>query len=153
MQVQHSASLPHRASMLLPFAGNLRAVILAPFQCFCILSPRTCELEHQSTLLGIVRLCSSAEAFLRMIFIHLSQSSHGKPLNTVPLITWYQDAAFRFVAHPTNERKNFWFAQESWAAAELTPPRQAQVPWVQQQVYRPTRNRGTKRRLIRLRPT
>ena len=40
-----------------------------------------------------------------MIFIHLSQSSHGKPLNTVPLITWYQDAAFRFVVHPTNERK------------------------------------------------
>ena len=27
--------------------------MLASFQCFCILSPRTCEPEHQSTLLGI----------------------------------------------------------------------------------------------------
>ena len=56
---------------------------LASFQCFCILSPRACELEHQSTLLGIVRLCSSAEAFLRMIFIHFSQSWHGKPLHRI----------------------------------------------------------------------
>ena len=75
-------------------------------------------------MLGIVRLCSSAEAFLRMIFIQLSQSWHVNPLNTVPLITWYQDAAFRFVIYWTDERKNFWFAQESWAAAELTSPRQ-----------------------------
>jgi hypothetical protein len=45
-----------------------------------------------------------------MIFIHLSQSSHVNPQNTVPLITWYQDAAFRFVIHRTNERKNFWAA-------------------------------------------
>ena len=75
--------------------------------------------------------------------------------------TWYQGAAFRFVVHPTNERKNFWFAQESWAAAELTSPRQARAAWVQQQVLRlraqhhhwPTRNRDTKGRLIRLRPT
>ena len=55
----------------------------APFriapQCFCILSPRTCELEHQSTLLEIIRLCSRGDAFLSMIFIHLSQSWHGKP--------------------------------------------------------------------------
>ena len=35
-----------------------RAFRNAP-QCFCILSPRTCELEHQSTLLGIVRLQQS----------------------------------------------------------------------------------------------
>ena len=73
-----------------------------------------------------------------MIFIHLSQSWHSKPLNTVPLITWYQDAAFRFVIHRTNERKNFWFAQETWAAA------------VVRRCF--TRNRDTKGRLIRLRP-
>jgi hypothetical protein len=52
-------------------------------QCFYILSPRACELEHQSTLLGIVRLCSRAEAFLRLIFIHLSQSWHDKPLHRI----------------------------------------------------------------------
>ena len=81
--------------------------MLASFQCFCILSPRTCELEHQSTMLGIVRLCSSAEAFLRMIFIQLSQSWHVKPPEHSSSITWYQDAAFRFVIYRTNERKNF----------------------------------------------
>ena len=72
----------------------------------------------------------------------------------------YQDAAFRFVVHPTDERKNFWFAQESWAAAELTSPRQARaalgaaagLALMSATPSWPTRNRGTKGRLIRLRP-
>ena len=95
-----------------------------------------------------------------MIFIQLSQSWHVNPLNTVPLITWYQDAAFRFVIYRTNERKNFWFVQESWAAAELTSPRHARAALgaaagllTSATPSLATRNRGTKRRLIRLRPT
>ena len=95
-----------------------------------------------------------------MIFIHLSQSWHGKPLHD-STNTWYQDAAFRFVVHRTNKRKNFWFAQESWAAAELTSPRQARAALGAaaglglraQHHHWPTRNRDTKGRLIRLRPT
>ena len=91
-----------------------------------------------------------------MIFIHLSQSSHVNPQNTVPLITWYQDAAFRFVIYRTNERKN-----SGWAAAELTSPRQARAALgaaaglgLRAQYHHwPTRNRGTKGQLIRLRPT
>ena len=91
------------------------------------------SLSIKARCLGSSAFAAAAEAFLRLIFIHLSQSWHGNPLNTVPLITWYQDAAFRFVIHPTNERKNFWFAQESWAAADLTSPPQARAAWVQQQ--------------------
>ena len=54
-----------------------------------------------------------------MIFIQLSQIWHVNPLNTVPLIIWYRDAAFRFVTYRTDEQKKFWFAQESWAAAVI----------------------------------
>ena len=110
-------SSPHAT----PQPGFCRALVsfeqmLASFQCFCILSPRTCELEHQSTLLGIVRLCSSAEAFLRMIFIHFSQSWHGKPFHRiVPILG--NGVPRSGSIHRTNKRKNFWFAQGSWAAA------------------------------------
>ena len=73
-----------------------------------------------------------------MIFIQLSQIWHVNPLNTVPLIIWYRDAAFRFVTYRTDEQKKFWFAQESWAAAVI------------RRCF--TRNQDTKGRLIRLRP-
>jgi hypothetical protein len=114
-----SACLPHRASMLLPFAGNLRAAI--PGLVSMLLHPLAthCELEHQSTLLGIVRLCSRAEALLRLIFIHLSQST---PLNYLVPRCRVQ------VRHPSDKRaKKFLVCTGSWAAAELTSPRQARA--------------------------
>ena len=99
--------------------GTCGLQFLASFQCFCILSPRICELEHQSTLLGIVRLCSSAEAFLRLIFIDLSQSA---PLNYLVPRCRVQ------VRHPSDKRaKKFLVCTGSWAAAELTSPRQARA--------------------------
>jgi hypothetical protein len=52
---------------------------LAPFRCFCILSPRSCELAQQIAILRVFRLRSGAEAFLRLILIYLSQSWHAVP--------------------------------------------------------------------------
>jgi hypothetical protein len=60
-----------------------------------------------------------------LIFIHLSQSWHVKPPESVLLITWYQDAAFWFVIYRTNERKISGLHRKAGAAAELTSPRQA----------------------------
>jgi hypothetical protein len=96
---------------------------LASFQCFRILSPRNCELEQWTSPVftfssyehredkprihatrnersaapnrGVVRPCSRAEAFLRMIFVNFSQSWHGRsPLKARVKLPTHD--AFRF---------------------------------------------------------
>ena len=73
-----------------------------------------------------------------MIFIHFSQSWHGKPFHRiVPILG--NGVPRSGSIHRTNKRKNFWFAQGSWAAAVIG------------RCF--IRNRDTTGRISRLRPT
>ena len=69
----------YNSTVALKLSADRTVAVTAAASIF-ILSPQD---EHQSTLLGIVRLCSRAEALLQLIFIHLSQSWHDKPLHRI----------------------------------------------------------------------